>query len=41
MAKKYDLDIPDYPAVDQIVEVGGNNQAAKSDKILSMAERQM
>ena len=38
VAKKYDLDIPEYPGVDQIMEVG---QTSKSDKGLGMAERQM
>ena len=40
MAKKYDLDIPDYKGVDQIVEVK-SGQASKSEKVLELAERQM
>ena len=38
VAKKYDLDIPDYPGVDQILEVGGQSM---SEKVLGTAERQM
>ena len=29
VAKKYDLDIPDYPGVDQIVEVESGSQQSK------------
>ena len=40
MAKKYDLDIPDYKGDDQIVEIASTGRKAKSEKVLKMAERQ-
>ena len=29
VAEKYHLDIPDYPGVDQIVEIGGQSKPEK------------
>ena len=40
VAEKYDLDIPDYPGVDQIAEVSGTGTESKREKIVELAERQ-
>lgn len=40
IAEKYDIDIPDYQGVDQIVEVSGTSTESKKEKILGLAERQ-
>ena len=40
IAQKYDLDIPDYHGVDQIVEVSGNGTEAKKKEVVGLAERQ-
>ena len=40
MAKKYDLDIPDYQGDDQVVETAPTGRKAASEKVLKMAERQ-
>ena len=40
VAEKYDLDIPDYPGVDQIAEVSGTGTESKKEKIVELAERQ-
>ena len=40
VAKKYDLDVPDYQGDDQIVETAPTGRKAKSEKVLKMAERQ-
>ena len=40
MAEKYELDIPAYQGVDQIAEVASSGQAASSEKVLKLAERQ-
>ena len=39
VAEKYDLDIPDYPGVDQIAEVSTGTES-KREKIVDLAERQ-
>ena len=40
VAKKYDLDVPDYQGDEQIVETAPTGRKAKSEKVLKMAERQ-
>ena len=40
VAEKYDLDIPDYPGVDQIVEISGTGTATKKEEVKRLAERQ-
>ena len=42
VAEKYDLDIPDYPGVEQIAEVSntGTRTESKKEKIVELAERQ-
>lgn len=40
VAEKYDLDIPDYQGVDQIVEISGGDMGAKKEEVLGLAERQ-
>ena len=41
VAKKYDLDLPEYPGADQIVELPSEQQESKAEKILTLAEGQM
>lgn len=40
VAEKYDLDIPDYQGVDQIVEISGTGTEIKKEKVIGLAERQ-
>ena len=40
VAEKYDLDIPEYPGLDQVVELPVNDQESKAERILKLAERQ-
>lgn len=45
VAEKYDLDIPDYPEADQVMELSGPGKGqedleSKAEKILKLAERQ-
>ena len=40
VAEKYDLDIPDYQGVDQIVEISSTGTESKTEKVIGLAERQ-
>ncbi|KAL8791316.1 MAG: hypothetical protein Q9195_005935 [Heterodermia aff. obscurata] len=40
VAKKYDLDIPDFQGDEQVVETAPTGRKATSEKVLKMAERQ-
>lgn len=39
VAEKYDLDTPEYPGLDQVVELPVNDPESKAEKILKLAER--
>lgn len=40
IAEKYNVDIPDYQGVDQILEISSTEREAMSEKVLKLAERQ-
>lgn len=40
VSEKYNLDVPEYQGVDQIVELPLTGQESKAEKILKLAERQ-
>ena len=40
VAEKYELDLPDYQGVDQVVEILSSGNETSSEKVLKLAERQ-
>lgn len=40
VSEKYNLDVPEYQGVDQVVELPGSGQESKAEKVLKLAERQ-
>ena len=40
VAEKYDLDLPAYSGLDQVVELPVSDRESKAEKILKLAERQ-
>lgn len=40
VAEKYDLDLPEYSGIDQVVELPVSDRDSKAEKILKLAERQ-
>lgn len=40
IAEKYDLDSPEYPGLDQVVELPVSDRESKAEKIIKLAERQ-
>lgn len=40
IAEKYDLGVPEYPGLDQVVELPINDEESKAEKIPKLAERQ-
>lgn len=40
VADKYELDLPEYSGIDQVVELPVSDRESKAEKILKLAERQ-